>query len=250
MKDKNMNDEIKTKKKGAVREYVESLGLAILVALTIRAFGIEAFKIPSGSMIPTLSIGDHIFVNKFIYGLRIPFTKYKFIKVHEPKRGEVIVFIYPVDEKKDFIKRVIGVPGDRIHIDGENIWVNGEVLKKDALDISPIPNDGRRLSVKNGVYKTIPFERDWAHYNFYDEHIGSINHLTQYTSFAEREPMDIVVPSGKYFVMGDNRDNSADSREWGFVPEENIKGKAMFVWLSLDKDNFGIRWHEFGRWIE
>ena len=130
------NDNLK--KKGTVREYVESLGLAILVALTIRAFGIEAFKIPSGSMIPTLSIGDHIFVNKFIYGLRIPFTKYKFIKVHEPKRGEVIVFIYPVDEKKDFIKRVIGMPGDRIHIDGENIWVNGELLKKNKLIISPI----------------------------------------------------------------------------------------------------------------
>ena len=242
------NDNLK--KKGTVREYVESLGLAILVALTIRAFGIEAFKIPSGSMIPTLSIGDHIFVNKFIYGLRIPFTKYKFIKVHEPKRGEVIVFIYPVDEKKDFIKRVIGMPGDRIHIDGENIWVNGELLKKNKLIISPIPDDERRLSVKNGIYKTIPFENDWVHYNFYDEHIGDINHLTQYTSFTERQPLDILVPSGKYFVMGDNRDNSADSREWGFVPEENIKGKAMFVWLSLDKDNFGIRWREFGRWIE
>lgn len=238
------------KKKGAVREYAEALATAVLVALFIRAFVIEAFKIPSGSMIPTLSVGDHIFVNKFAYGLRIPLTKHRFLTFGAPSRGDVVVFIYPVDEGKDFIKRVVGLPGDRIRLEGEDVWVNGERLKRLALEVAPYPADRRRLLVRDGHLRTIPSTPGWRDFDYYEEHLGEIDHIVQYEKNLGRQGFEVQVPPGKYFVMGDNRDNSADSREWGFVPAENVKGKAMFVWLSLDRDRGGIRWHEFGRWIE
>lgn len=243
--------ELKVKKKSAFREYAEALITAVLIALFIRSFVIEAFKIPSGSMIPTLSVGDHIFVNKFAYGLRIPLTKYHFARFAEPKRGEVIVFIYPVEEKKDFIKRVIGLPGDKIHVEGQEVWVNGVPLERNKLTAALYPSDKRRLLVKDGGAEwAIPYSVGWRDFDLYEEKVGDVNHIVQYEKFRERPAFDTVVPPGKYFVMGDNRDNSADSREWGFVPEANIKGKAMFVWLSIDKDHGGIRWREFGRWIK
>lgn len=238
------------KKKSTFREYVEALGTAVFIALIIRAFVFEAFKIPSGSMIPTLSVGDHIFVNKFIYGLRIPFTKYHFWKFKEPKRGDVVVFIYPEDESKDFIKRIVGMQGDRLHIEGRDIWVNGERLPKGRIEVSAYPDDERRLIVKGGGGGAIPFVRGWRDFDFYEERLDEVVHCVQYERFLDRTTYDVVVPPASYFVMGDNRDNSADSREWGFVPAKNIKGKAMFIWLPLDKDHGGLRWHEFGRWIE
>ncbi|MFH0799961.1 MAG: signal peptidase I [Pseudomonadota bacterium] len=238
------------KKKSTFREYVEALLTAVLIALVIRAFVLEAFKIPSGSMIPTLSVGDHIFVNKFIYGLRIPFTKHHYFQMREPKRGEVIVFIFPVDESKDFIKRVIGLPGDKIHVEGDGVWVNGVELPRLPLEVSQLSGDKQRLLVRNGKQRTIPYAVGWRDFDFFEEQTGEVNHVAQYEHMMERAPLDAVVPPGHYFVMGDNRDNSADSREWGFVPAGNVKGKAMFVWLSLDRDHGGIRWHEFGRWIE
>jgi signal peptidase I len=238
------------KKKSVVREYAEALTMAIVIALIIRAFVIEAFKIPSGSMLPTLSIGDHIFVNKFVYGLRIPFTAHRFVSFREPRRGEVVVFIYPVDRSKDFIKRVIGLPGDRIHVEGEDVFVNGEPLRTRPVEISEYPGDRRRLIARDGKQRTIPFVRGWRDFDFSEEDDGGITHLVQHERSIDRAPFDAVVPQGQYFVMGDNRDNSSDSREWGFVPSDNIKGRAMFVWLPLDKDHGGIRWHEFGRWIE
>ncbi len=242
--------EVSKKKKSAFREYAEALITAVLIALVIRAFVIEAFKIPSGSMLPTLSIGDHIFVNKFAYGLRIPFTAHYFMKFHEPKRGQVAVFIYPVDHSKDFIKRVMGVPGDRIHIEGRDVTVNGNLIQKQPVEVSEYPGDNRRLIVRDGKQRTIAYVRGWRDFDFFEEDVDGITHLVQYEKIADRQKYDIVVPPGQYFMMGDNRDNSADSREWGFVPEQNIKGSAMFVWLPLDKDHGGIRWHEFGRWIE
>lgn len=238
------------KKKGTFREYVEALLVAVLVALLIRSFVIEAFKIPSGSMLPTLSIGDHIFVNKFIYGLRLPFTRTRFLRFEEPKRGDVVVFIYPEDEGKDFIKRVVGLPGDRVHIEDENVWINGEFVRRHELEVRAYPGDKRRLIVRNAKEHAIPFVRGWRDFNFYEELLGNEEHIIQYERYMERPTYDIIVPPRQYFVMGDNRDNSADSREWGFVPDGYIKGKAMFVWLSIDKDHGGIRWHEFGRWVE
>ncbi|MBT3180879.1 MAG: signal peptidase I, partial [Deltaproteobacteria bacterium] len=164
-----MADETNTKlkkKKSTIREYVEALGVAVIVALIIRMFVFEAFKIPSGSMIPTLSIGDHIFVNKFVYGLRIPFTKHRFFRFTDPKRGDVVVFIYPEDESKDFIKRVIGLPGDRIHIDNDSISINDEVVRKHPLTIREYPGDKRRLIAKNSTEQPIPFVRGWRDFDF------------------------------------------------------------------------------------
>lgn len=240
------------KQKGKLREYIEAFLVAVLIAFFVRSFVIEAFKIPSGSMIPTLSIGDHIFVNKFIYSLRIPFTKYHIVKFGEPKRGDIIVFLYPMDEGKDFIKRVVGLPGDKIHVEGQGVQVNGKELPKEHLNAMSIPDDRRRLVVAQDDDKKseiIPYVVGWRDFDFYKEKVGDVEHVVQYERFRDRPAMDFTVPQGHYFVMGDNRDNSDDSRGWGFVPAENVKGKAMFVWLSIDKDHGGVRWKEFGRWI-
>lgn len=220
--------EIGTKKKAKWREHSESLVGAILIALLIRSFGIEAFKIPSGSMIPTLQIGDHIFVNKFVYGLRIPFTKKRFTHFRLPERGEAIVFMYPMDEGKDFIKRVVGLPGDRIDLAGDEIRINGQgVIRKELPQ--PAGGEGDQLFL---------------------ETLGQTEHLIQVDSYPSPESRQIMVPEGHLFVMGDNRDNSSDSREWGFVPLENVKGRAMFVWLSIDFDRKTLRWDRFGKWIK
>lgn len=257
------------KKKGVFREYTEALTIAIVIALLIRCFIFEAFKIPSGSMIPTLTVGDHIFVNKFIYGLRIPFTKKRFFKFHSPERGDVIVFIYPKDEKLDFIKRIVGLPGDRVQIKGEDLWINGEKVVKTTLNISEVAGDVTRLkrdgdgTVPSFVIKDDEIVRfGWKDFDFFEEEISGKKHIAIFNKHVpERDSYDIIVPDGSYFVLGDDRDHSKDGRYWGFVPDENIKGKAMFVWLPIDSDfgfdipgvavhvPIGIRWHEFGRWI-
>jgi len=185
----------KRKRKSALREYAEAAAIAILLALFIRTFVVQAFKIPSGSMEPTLLIGDHILVNKFIYGVKLPFIRKTVIPVSEPERGDVIVFIYPVDPGKDFIKRVIGVPGDKVEIIDEKLFVNDQPYLHDP-----------------GVYAERP------------THIG--NPGSKY-NFGP-----VTVPEDQYFVMGDNRDHSYDSRFWGFVPESSIKGEAFMIYWS------------------
>ncbi|PIR17895.1 MAG: signal peptidase I [Deltaproteobacteria bacterium CG11_big_fil_rev_8_21_14_0_20_49_13] len=247
------------KKKGKIKEYIEALVTAVLIAFVIRSFIIEPFKIPSSSMVPTLMIGDHIFVNKFIYGLRPPFTKKHFFQFRTPERGEVIVFIYPEDESKDFIKRVIGLPGDKVKVEGTDVYVNGDKLKHEPIIVGQSPADKRALLVKNDAWpRNLPFVPRWENFNFYKETEDDVKHLIQYEKDVYFRPLghfmsanggEITVPEGKLFCMGDNRDNSSDGREWGFVPMENIKGKAMFVWLSLDSDNGWLRWKRFGSWI-
>lgn len=243
-------------KKNKLREYIEALLTAVLIAFVIRSFVIEPFKIPSSSMVPTLMIGDHIFVNKFIYGLRPPFTKKHFFQYKTPERGEVVVFIYPDDESKDFIKRIVGLPGDKIKIEGTDIFINGEKVERVPITVSASPTDERALIVTNGNWdKNLPFVASWSHINFYKEKLGNVEHLTQFESDVYYRPSghfisanggEITVPKDHLFAMGDNRDNSSDGREWGFVPMENIKGKAMFVWLSLDSDHGWLRWKRFG----
>lgn len=258
--------EIQKKKKGGVREYTEALVTALLVAFVIRSFVVEAFKIPSGSMIPTLMIGDHIFVNKFVYGLRIPFTKKKIVALGSPERGEAVVFMYPLDESKDFIKRVVGLPGDRIRIQGDRLDINGTTVERQALQVVPEADsaDGLLRIIPEAVadqagQQTIPVYPGWQEFAYYFEKLGEMNHLVQFDERPSAADLDFEVPEGHLFVMGDNRDNSSDSREWGFVPLENVKGKALFVWLSLDYDqisqgldHFGrwVRWNRFGRWIK
>ncbi|HEX8951358.1 MAG TPA: signal peptidase I [Polyangia bacterium] len=213
-------------RKSTAREYTESIGVAVLIALFLRAFVVEAFKIPSGSMIPTLQVGDHIFVNKFIYGVRVPFTNIKFgMEYRKPQRGEVIVFIYPKEPDKDFIKRIVAVEGDTVEMRDNQVVVNGVAVPRSHVegdcrydDFDEVAErwEERRCdawieNVNGNQYTTV--------YNKIDNDRGS--------SFAPR-----TVPKDSVFVMGDNRDNSHDSRYWGYVPFDLIKGKAMIIWWS------------------
>ncbi|MBI1908592.1 MAG: signal peptidase I [Deltaproteobacteria bacterium] len=243
-------------KKSKIREYIESLLVALVIAFFLRSFVVEAFKIPSGSMIPTLLIGDHIFVNKFTYGLRIPFTKQWIKKFKTPERGEVVVFIWPVEEDKDFIKRVVGLPGDTLRIEGDALFVNGEPVNEQKVSVvSPSRQKARKLVVLGDAIaseaglRSVPYYKGWDRFDYFVEELGEVKHLMQIDHYPNTEHREITIPPDHLFVMGDNRDNSADSREWGFVPMENVKGQAMFIWLSLDTDDKRVRWERFGKWI-
>jgi signal peptidase I len=205
-----------TRNRRFVKEYVEPIVIAILIALFIRAFVVQAFKIPSSSMEPTLLVGDHILVSKFIYGIRIPFTGIKVFEWNKPKRGDVIVFIFPLDRSKDFIKRVIGTEGEKVDIVRNKILING-----------------KEIDDPWGVYIDRP---DWSRF---PGAAGRYEHVT--------------VPKDHLFVLGDNRDNSQDGRYWGFVNLKDVKGKAFiiyFSWNSNSDDLIGkIRWSRFGKLI-
>lgn len=195
------------KRKSLVREYVEAIAIAVLLALVIRTFVVQAFTIPSGSMVPTLLVGDYILVNKFLYGAEIPFTDLRLPALREPGRGDIVVFKYPEDERRDFIKRVIGLPGEEIFIKDRTVYVNGR-----------------------------PLLEPYTVYNSSGSHAG-----------LEYGP--IVVPPNAYFMMGDNRDNSQDSRYWGFLRRDKIRGKAFLIYWSWDGDSHWLRWWRLGRYI-
>ena len=211
--DKIDNDDIRKKKKSSLRENIEAILVAIVLALFIRTFVIQAFKIPSGSMKQTLLIGDHILVNKFIYGVKIPFLQTTIIPITNPKRGDIVVFKFPEDPSKDFIKRVIGVAGDVVEVRDKKVYVNNKLLNHDF-----------------GI------------------------HTDSYILPASVQPRDnfgpIVVPPHSLFVMGDNRDQSYDSRFWGFVDLKAVKGKALMIYWSWDKENFGVRWNRIGHLLK
>lgn len=195
-----------------VWDWIKSIILALILALFIRTFLVQAYKIPSGSMIPTLLIGDHILVNKFVYGVRNPFTRELWIKGRLPKRREIIVFVYPPNRKIDFIKRVIGLPGDVIEIRNKRVFVNGKPLNEPYVQYTDP--------------KILPPE------------------LSPRDNFGP-----VKVPPGHLFVMGDNRDESYDSRFWGFVPLKEVKGKAFIIYFSWDSKNFHLRLRRIGKLI-
>jgi signal peptidase I len=251
-----MEKEAVVKKKGIIREYLEAFFVAVLLALVIRSFIVEPYKIPSKSMVPTLLVGDHIFVNKFVYGLRLPGTKSWIWERPGPKRGEVIVFIYPEDESLDFIKRVVGLPGDHIQLKDGVVYVNGQKTSSMDLPVEGVDRENKRIlnvSESTGAsyqFRKIPFYRGYEHYQIKAEDLMGREHLMQRSLLIpNNDEVDLVVPEGHYFVLGDNRDQSADSRVWGFVPRENLKGEAMFIWLSLDSDLGGVRLGRFGKKI-
>ena len=197
------------KPKSKLREYIEAILLAIVIAFFIRTFVIQAYKIPSGSMKTTLLIGDHILVSKFNYGIRIPIVRSTLIPVGTPTRGDIVVFIYPEDRSKDFIKRLIGLPGDVIEIRNKNILLNG------------LP-----WSDTHGVY---------------------VDSLIIPGSVQPRDNFGpVTVPEGSLFVMGDNRDESYDSRFWGFVPMKDVLGKALIIYWSWNQENSGVRLGRLG----
>jgi signal peptidase I len=204
--------ELVVKKKSIVREYAESIIIALLLALVIRTYLVQAFKIPSGSMEDTLVIGDHLLVSKFIYGTRIPFTDSQIIKVRDPRQGDVIVFEYPEDPSKDFIKRVIGTPGDVVEGRDKKVYVNGKLYQN--------PHEVHKEK------ETIPRE------------------MNPRDSFGP-----VTVPANSYFVMGDNRDRSYDSRFWGFVTRDKIKGLAFIKYWSWDSEKLRPRLGNIGTLI-
>ncbi len=304
--DEMVDEHLAFARKSTAREYTESIGIAVMIALVLRACVVEAFKIPSGSMIPTLEIGDHIFVNKFLYGLRIPFTKIRFFEWREPQRGEVIVFINPCQPDKDFIKRIVAVEGDTVEVRCDVLYINGTAV--------PV----RQTGGDECVYWDMDQRGNWgqASCSSYAETLGGVEYTTihsperpakdaerndrlkgRYTTLAgdhdfpgeravecsdtgepdprppeqrqrsrgrvepsspESERYDgpcapqrrYVVPEGHVFAMGDNRDNSSDSRVWGPVPLENIRGKALFIWWSAKpKEQGGIQWERIGKMV-
>jgi len=205
----------RVKRKSVVREYSEAIIIAVLLALFIRAFVVQAFKIPSGSMEPTLLVGDHILVNKFIYGIRVPIVNKEIIPIRSPKQFDIVVFQYPNDRSKDYIKRVIGLPLQEVKVINKKIYINGQPL-----------NDP---------------------YGYFDD--PSISPGTR-DNFGP-----VVVPAHSYFVMGDNRDHSYDSRFWGFVDHSDLVGEAFIIyWSWRQEGNFSIepsesyiRWNRFGK---
>lgn len=210
---------------------VKSFSLILVVVLGFRSMFFEPFRIPSGSMIPTLMIGDFILVNKFSYGFKVPFVHWfsdpiYLTEASGPERGDVVVFKYPVDPDVNFIKRVIGLPGDRIKMIDKMVFINGEATER--VDITK-SDEGKEVSDDmDDNYKNYDFTLYLAKNGKHNHYVQVNNYRSHSVDFDE-----FVVPEGNYFVMGDNRDHSSDSRDWGLVPFENIKGKAMFVWFSF-----------------
>ena len=218
-------------------EYSVSFFPVILIVFLLRSFLVEPFKIPSSSMVPTLLVGDFILVNKYAYGIRLPVANKKVVELGSPKRGDVMVFRYPDDPSLDYIKRVVGLPGDRVEYENKRLKINGQPVPErqveDYLSRERMQFSRRFVETLGGVQHEILLEDDApAAVMPTRATAGNCN----YNSAG----LACTVPPGHYFVMGDNRDNSSDSRVWGFVPDENIVGKAFFIWLNLgDLGRFG-----------
>lgn len=213
-------------------EYGGSFFPVILVVFFLRSFLVEPFKIPSGSMIPTLLVGDFILVNKYTYGIRLPVINKKIVSLNDPQKGDVMVFRYPEDPSLDYIKRVVGVPGDKVEYREKKLYINGQeqtlkaledYLHKDKLYYSP-----QFVETLGGKEHNLLIEKEAPSF---------VPHVTQFPHrdlcIYNTSGFICTVPAGHYFMMGDNRDASSDSRVWGFVPEANIVGKAVFIWFNF-----------------
>lgn len=210
----------KVPKEPLLVEYSRSFFPIILVVLVLRSFLMEPFRIPSGSMEPSLLIGDYILVNKYTYGIRLPVIDQKIVDINLPGRGDVIVFRYPQNPSINYIKRVVGIPGDKISYKNKILYINGKEMSQDMVNTFTRQGGGR--TVGGGGERV--------------EDLMGVKHRIK-INFQQIDPREInlVVPENRYFVMGDNRDNSNDSRMWGFVPEENLVGKAVFIWMNFNR---------------
>lgn len=212
-------------------EYARSFFPLLLLVLALRSFIFEPFKIPSGSMKPTLLIGDYILVNKFAYGVRLPVLHNKILDLGGPERGDVAVFRYPKEPNVNYIKRIVGLPGDHIAYRDKTLTVNGQVAAQTLIGDYDDPDQGSSAAPKK-LEKT--------------ELLGDVEHQILVTPSSFDRVTDFTVPKGTYFAVGDNRDNSNDSRIWGPVPEENLVGKAFLVWMHFYWDNGGFKWSRIG----
>jgi signal peptidase I len=212
-------------------DYARSFFPILLIVFTLRSFVIEPFRIPSGSMLPTLTIGDFILVNKAAYGIRLPLVHKTLLETGEVKRGDVVVFRFPKEPQIDYIKRVIGLPGDRITYANKKLAINGQEISTLKLGVYEGKGQGREMTGA-GLFES--------------EMLGHHHHILIDQDMPRRFAHEWIVPAGEYFVMGDNRDNSNDSRFWGFVPDDHLKGKAFRVWMHWDS---GIDMSRLGREI-
>jgi signal peptidase I len=204
-----------------------------LLVFLLRSFLVEPFRIPSGSLEPTLLIGDFVAVNKYSYGLRFPVWDKKFVNIGEPKRGDIVVFSWPPETKYDYIKRVVGLPGDKISYHDKKLTINGVKARQSFVTYTSfVDQKGKSLKVAK-----------------YMEDFSGKQHAIYVNPDVNPFDIDITVPKGHYFMMGDNRDNSSDSRYWGFVAEKNIRGKAFLVWMSWNGLVDSVRWSRIGKTI-
>ncbi|MDT8406543.1 MAG: signal peptidase I [Methylococcales bacterium] len=215
-------------------DYARSFFPVLLIVFILRSFLAEPFRIPSGSMMPTLLIGDFILVNKFIYGIRLPVINKKIIPVDEPERGDVVVFRYPKDPSVDYIKRVIGLPGDRIGYFQKKLYINGQPAKQELQETYQGLGQG---STMTGAQRR-------------QENLDNKSHDILINPGMPTVQGEFQVPAGHYFMMGDNRDNSNDSRYWGMVPEANLVGKAFLIWMNWDLEHKGIDFKRIGQLID
>lgn len=211
-------------------EYAKSFFPVILLVFLIRSFVAEPFKIPSGSMMPTLLAGDYILVNKFTYGLRLPVLNTVFLDINQPKRGDIAVFHFPPNPKIDYIKRIVGLPGDRVQYQNKRLVINDNPIDATILD------DADNQMLDGNVIRSHRLQEQLADVT-HDILVYDIPNRYEPNAIGNKllNGQAIVVPEGHYFVMGDNRDNSSDSRVWGFVPNNNLVGKAFFIWFNFDE---------------
>lgn len=218
-------------KPGRIIEYARSFFPVFIIVLLLRSFLIEPFRIPSGSLEPTLLVGDFVAVNKFAYGLRLPVIEKKIVPIAHPKTGQIAVFRWPPEPSYDYIKRVIGTPGDHVRYHNKVLTINGVEAKQTFVKYTIDESSGNPVAqyseALHGVVHDIFIRTDVPAINF-----------------------DVIVPEGSYFMMGDNRDDSADSRFWGFVPESYLRGQAFLVWMSWNGQEDTIRWSKIGRLIK
>jgi len=236
LKQQGVEDKIisNTIKEPLMVEYARSFFPVILAVLVLRSFLVEPFRIPSGSMMPTLLAGDFILVNKYTYGIRLPVLNSKVVELGNPERGDVVVFRYPKNPSVDYIKRVVGLPGDTISYFGKQLYINGELAKQNGL--------GPYTATGEGLYMTGADLRE--------EQLGKAEHEILIMRGRNSKEGEFIVPEGHYFVMGDNRDNSNDSRFWGFVPDENIVGRAFMIWMNWDSVQNRVSWERIGNIID
>ena len=226
-------------------DYAKSLFPIFFIVLVLRSFIFEPFRIPSQSMMPNLWVGDFILVNKFSYGVKLPVLHSEIIDTGKPKNGDVAVFRYPVNPSINFIKRVIGVPGDHIVYRNKVLYINDQIIPQTMLE--PYQGQGSGKKMNGAIYKKenlLGVEHDIL----MTPNKSDMSHLF-FSLFFNNGDINLIVPEGQYFVMGDNRDESHDSRFWGFVPEENLVGKAFFIWFNWDIGQ-GLFWERIGTKIK